>query len=84
VANWIFFNNGLHTAHHLRPGLHWSRLRAFHEEVVAPRISEELNERSFILAVWRRLKAKPVNVKWRNLRSTRVQPRSRRRLEESI
>lgn len=63
VANWIFFNNGLHTAHHLRPGLHWSRLRAFHEEVVAPRISEELNERSFILAVWRRLKAKPVNVK---------------------
>ena len=28
LYNWLFFNDGYHVEHHLRPGEHWSRLRA--------------------------------------------------------
>jgi len=30
MGNWLFFNNGYHTAHHLRPSAHWSALPALH------------------------------------------------------
>lgn len=43
--NFLFFNNGYHTAHHQRPGLHWSLLREAHEQI-APRIDPALNEPS--------------------------------------
>ena len=31
--NWWLFNNGFHTVHHWRPGLHWSRLPELHARV---------------------------------------------------
>ncbi|MGH7388336.1 MAG: fatty acid desaturase family protein [Candidatus Rokuibacteriota bacterium] len=52
LVNWFVLNNGFHTAHHLRPSLHWSRLPAFHRRVVEPRIAPGLNHRSLLVATW--------------------------------
>ena len=46
-ANWWFLNNGFHTAHHQRPGLHWSKLPDYHDSIVQ-NISPELNCRSLL------------------------------------
>jgi len=46
--NWFFFGGGYHTAHHLRPGAHWSELRAIHARAVAPRKRAELCEYSMV------------------------------------
>ena len=40
--NFFFFNVGFHTAHHLRPTLHWSELPAFHNREIAPKIDPRL------------------------------------------
>src|SRR5207248_11772882 len=47
--NWWVFNNGYHTAHHLRPGLHWSQLPALHAEI-RDCIDPTLERRSLLLA----------------------------------
>ena len=46
--NWIMCNNGYHTIHHNRAGLHWSVLHTAHEKEVKPRIDPALDERSMI------------------------------------
>ena len=52
--NWLFLNNGFHTAHHLRPALHWSLLPGFHRQHVEPNMRPELNHRSLLVCVWSR------------------------------
>ena len=34
LENWFFCNNGYHTAHHLKPHLHWEELPKLHDEKV--------------------------------------------------
>lgn len=46
-ANWFLLNNGFHTAHHLRPSMHWSRLPDYHEKHIRPRINPALDHKSF-------------------------------------
>ncbi len=48
AVNFFLFNNGLHTAHHEKAGLHWSKLPELHAEL-APHIHPELNQRSLWL-----------------------------------
>jgi len=48
AGNWFFFNNGYHTAHHMHPALHWSRLPQWHRKNVAPAIDKKLEQRSIL------------------------------------
>jgi len=45
AVNVLCFNIGLHTAHHMEPGAHWSNLSAVHARL-APRISPAFIETS--------------------------------------
>jgi fatty acid desaturase len=47
--NWIMCNNGYHTIHHNRAGLHWSVLHEWHQREVVPRIDPSLDERSMVV-----------------------------------
>jgi fatty acid desaturase len=46
LLNILAFNNGYHTIHHIRPGLHWSLARDAHEKEVAPHIHPSLEQKS--------------------------------------
>ena len=46
LMNLFLFNNGLHTAHHDNPGLHWSKVPAAHAQIV-DQIDPRLNVSSF-------------------------------------
>jgi fatty acid desaturase len=46
TANFFLLNSGYHTAHHLRPAIHWSKLPNFHDQEVAPRMNPALNHRA--------------------------------------
>ena len=47
VLNAILFNNGYHTVHHMKPGVHWSQTPALDAEVAA-RIDPSLREPSLL------------------------------------
>ena len=46
--NFFMMNNGFHTIHHNRAGLHWTELARAHGTEVAPRIDPRLEERSMV------------------------------------
>src|SRR5262249_29820823 len=51
--NCIMCNNGYHTIHHNRAGLHWSALAEAHRREVVPRIDPALDEPSMVLYLLR-------------------------------
>lgn len=51
--NYVMCNNGLHTIHHNRAGLHWSALQEWHDKEAVPRIDPSLNEPSMVLYLLR-------------------------------
>ncbi len=48
LNNWYAWNLGYHTAHHVKCGLHWSKLPAFHEEVKHKIPSELIQTRKIL------------------------------------
>lgn len=52
LLNFLLLNNGLHTAHHISPGVHWSKLREKHDKV-AHKIDPRLNEDNFAWYLFR-------------------------------
>jgi fatty acid desaturase len=46
--NWIMCNNGYHTIHHNRAGMHWTELAEAHAREVVPRIDPTLDEPSMV------------------------------------
>lgn len=48
LGNWLFFNNGYHTAHHLHPAAHWSTLPDLHARQVRPHMDPRLEQRSIL------------------------------------
>ena len=58
-VNLVLFNNGIHTVHHFKPGIHWSELPALHAEH-AHKIDPELLQsnmfswlfRTYILSIF--------------------------------
>jgi fatty acid desaturase len=52
--NWVMCNNGYHTIHHNRAGLHWSVLAEAHERDAMPKMRSGLDEPSMFLYLVRR------------------------------
>lgn len=51
--NFVTCNNGYHTLHHMRPGLHWSKLKEIHARDVAPHMDPRLAEPSLLAYMFR-------------------------------
>jgi len=52
VLNYLLLNNGLHTVHHISPGVHWSKLKEKHDKI-AHKIDPRLNENNFAWYLFR-------------------------------
>ncbi|MDP2274093.1 MAG: fatty acid desaturase [Archangium sp.] len=49
LLNWFSVNAGYHTAHHNKPGLHWTELPASHVKDVAPTMNPQLLQKSLLV-----------------------------------
>jgi fatty acid desaturase len=86
--NWIMCNNGYHTIHHNKAGLHWFQLAEAHERDVVPRIDPGLDERSMAwyllrtyLLHWRKSPVTDVAAAEREALACDLTPREQRRHE---
>jgi fatty acid desaturase len=86
--NWIMCNNGYHTIHHNKAGLHWSKLAEAHDRDVKPRIDPSLDEPSMVAYLLRtyllqpfRPSPKDVAMAEREARPTDLASRDTRRAE---
>lgn len=86
--NWIMCNNGYHTVHHNRAGLHWSTLDEAHRREVLPRIDPTLDEPSMVVYLLRtyvlhlrRPARRDVAAAERTVASLELAPRAARRTE---
>lgn len=85
--NWIMCNNGYHTIHHNRAGLHWSVLDRQHELEVVPRIDPSLDEPSMVLYLLRTYLLNPLRPAKRDVaaaeraKASELAPREVRRAE---
>lgn len=61
TLNIFLLNNGFHTAHHLRPAMHWSELPEFHRSEIAPRMNPSLNHRTLTSLIVNRLRRPSVS-----------------------
>lgn len=48
LNNWYAWNLGYHTAHHVKCGIHWSKLPALHEKIKHKIPAELIQERKFL------------------------------------
>lgn len=86
--NWIMCNNGYHTIHHNRAGLHWSVLHEWHAREVKPRVDPSLDEPSMLAYLLRtylfslgRPRARDVARAEQAAQPTELAPRDARRAE---
>ncbi len=63
--NVLLFNNGFHTIHHMKPGLHWSRSPAAHAKI-AENIREDLQLPTFWGWMVRTYLLSPFVPRWRS------------------
>lgn len=59
IFNFLFFNNGYHTAHHENPALHWSELKAEHDKI-DNEINPQLNEKNLLWFMVRQYLLAPI------------------------
>lgn len=69
--NFLLFNNGLHTIHHMNASLHWSKLRPAHDKI-ADKIDPDLLEVTFLGYMFKTYILGPIFPKYRT-KSMRLQ-----------
>lgn len=62
--NFLLFNNGLHTIHHMNASLHWSELRPAHNKI-KDKIHPDLLEKTFLGYMFRAYLLAPIFPKYR-------------------
>lgn len=53
LGNWLFFNNGYHSAHHFRPAAHWTELPALHARLMDNAARGDLQHGSILAYAWK-------------------------------